>query len=832
MFGCMLKDCKRSFINAHDYLNHLKDYHMTPTVFKYICTVQKCGQIFSSFFPFKKHTISHQAGDRLPSFENQNLVEVNVNSESHASDETTSSKKIKLVSEISESSCTWGSLSEVDRSAFNFTLKLHAKNNFNRKDVYTVQNEVTELLTKLSDHIASLNASSSDVEDDYIFKSTLTKMKVLFSEINSDYKLLKYVRHTTGLPAPSIVTIDNCKKSIFPIQELETDQEISKNYLIIMPISMQIKTFFECENVFEQTINNQNQLENSSQIVNFVNGTTWQQVREKYVNETVIPIWLYADEFEVNDSQSSHSNRHSVCGIYFSFPTIPKKYASKLNNIFVAGMLKKVDIKEVGINKLLSAIIEAFTQIEVDGIKLNINGEVVLVKFVLSLLQGDNLGIHSMLSFSSGFNATFYCRFCRRPKELLKVDASEHADCLRRRVDYDEDLKTDSLSDTGIARNSLFNCLPSFHVTENRSVDAMHDFFSSGLCKYGLTEVLNYCIFTKKYFTVKDVNVRKREVAELSLDSELSRMPDLTESFSSKDKRKSVCIKTTSNEMRVFCHNFSLLIGQYVPLNDQVWNYAIKLIQLVDLCLRQSFSIENIDEMKCLIAVHHTLYKDLFKKDLTPKHHFLVHYPSIILSSGPICNMMCFRNEAKHKGFKQYAHVMASRKNICYTLCVKSYLQFTNDLLNNTFFRPDESNHFHLSDLRLRNYFCKIIQPLSIATNFQVSLSSSVVYKNIRYKQGQFVAEFCSNTILLYEIIEVLLYEEKYYLILQQWNVSCFHEHYQAYECTGSTGIVEIIEADFFTRPPFSIIIINRGIKDKLTGTRMLFRIRNAFDIL
>lgn len=225
----------------------------------------------------------------------------------------------------------------------------------------------------------------------------------------------------------------------------------------------------------------------------------WKEIREKYRDDVIIPIWLYADEYEVNDSQSSHNTRHSVCGVYYSFSTIPDEFRSKLHNIFVAAMLKKVDIKQVGMNKLMQALIVEFRNIEENGLMLMLNGTPLLVRFVLCLVQGDNLGVQSMLSFSGGFNATYYCRFCRRPKELLIHDTKEHADCLRRKADYEEDVGLARQSDTGISDFTVFNDLPSFHAVENKSVDAMHDLYSKGICEYGLSEVLNYCIYKKKF---------------------------------------------------------------------------------------------------------------------------------------------------------------------------------------------------------------------------------------------------------------------------------------------------------------------------------------------
>lgn len=49
---------------------------------------------------------------------------------------------------------------------------------------------------------------------------------------------------------------------------------------------------------------------------------------------------------------------------------------------------------------------------------------------------------------SSGLGANFYCRFCRRPKELLRCDVKEYADCMRRRADYEEGVEMNMHSET------------------------------------------------------------------------------------------------------------------------------------------------------------------------------------------------------------------------------------------------------------------------------------------------------------------------------------------------------------------------------------------------
>lgn len=817
----MIDNCNNSFEKIAAYIAHLKDFHRVPTNYRFVCTFQKCTQVFSKFYPFDKHLQTHSRDiisirssvDRSNKSVRENsplLEEIAPPSKIQKTTDTDKHKDHRLNEQINQ----------FENHALLFTVGLHNKNNVTRKDVYDIQQSVTDYLIKVADTFESLNINITDCDTEFQFITLLSKVRSTFSNLDSDYKLFKCIHSKTGQELPRILSIENNKKKVISLLDSEVESDTSQNFLILMPIKAQIKCFFESNNVYAETINYLATLEASTDIHNFVNGTVWKDIKAKYDTDIVLPIWGYADEFWVNDAQGSHNNRHSVCGIYYNFPCLPPEYSSKLNTIFVAGMVRKNDLKTVGVNNLLSDLIAEFVSLEEDGLDLNINGEIVHVRFVMCLLQGDNLGVHQMLSFATGFNATFYCRFCRRPKELLKEDLIEFPDCMRRPEDYNDDIETANIRDTGISGYSIFNNLPSFHATINKSTDAMHDLFSTGIVKYGLTEVLNYCIYRKHYFDVGKFNTRKRELGKLSLDPELGRMPDITESYISKERKKTVSIRSSSSEMRSLCHFFPLIIGNLVPQNDKVWKYVHQLVELVEFILKRTFSSQDIDHLRSLIASHHNSYREIFNQDLKPKHHFVVHYPSVILSSGPIFNMMNFRNEAKHKGFKVYSHVMSCRRNICYTLCVKAYLQFTNSFLNQSFFVTDDKVNFKLVNLRLRNYFGILSQPLVIESDFNVMVANKIVYKGTTYKSNTFLTVFIESRLLLFEIVDIISLNATFYFVVQYWDVSSYNEHYMAYETRGSLPIVDIISVDFFTRPPIAIFCINN---------KFLFRIKNSF---
>lgn len=70
---------------------------------------------------------------------------------------------------------------------------------------------------------------------------------------------------------------------------------------------------------------------------------------------------------------------------------------------------------------------------------------------------------------------------------------------MRNKVNYKKGLLENNFRKTGIMKPSVFKDLTDFHMTENLSVDYMHDLLE-GLCQYDLGKILNYFIKQKKFF--------------------------------------------------------------------------------------------------------------------------------------------------------------------------------------------------------------------------------------------------------------------------------------------------------------------------------------------
>lgn len=53
---------------------------------------------------------------------------------------------------------------------------------------------------------------------------------------------------------------------------------------------------------------------------------------------------------------------------------------------------------------------------------------------------------------------------------------------------------------------------------------------------------------------------------------------------------------------------------------------------------------------------------------MKPKHHLLLHYPTIMRKYGPVVNQWTIRFKGKHKSFKEIAKSAKSRVDVCKTI--------------------------------------------------------------------------------------------------------------------------------------------------------------------
>lgn len=114
----------------------------------------------------------------------------------------------------------------------------------------------------------------------------------------------------------------------------------------------------------------------------------------------------------------------------------------------------------------------------------------------------------------------------------------------------------------------------------------------------------------------------------------------------------------------------------------------LHLCELVDFIFAPKFTKGMVAYLGDLISDHLTEFQHLYGHvcKLKPKHHFLVHMPTIILKNGPLVGMSCLWYEMKNSFFKKSVGVVCNFVNMCKTLtyhhqCNAFYLRLSKQYL-------------------------------------------------------------------------------------------------------------------------------------------------------
>lgn len=169
------------------------------------------------------------------------------------------------------------------------------------------------------------------------------------------------------------------------------------------------------------------------------------------------------------------------------------------------------------------------------------------------------------------------------------------------------------------------------------------------------------------------------------------------------------------------------------------------------------------------------MYISLFDDTLKCKHHFLLHYPTVIENSGPVKYLWSMRFESKNKEYKNYTDSTSSRKNISLSVAKKSALKFSYFIVKNKLL-INEQNHIMKKITKIDDDFKLYIENYMKVN--QISAMLYIEYNGTIYKKNYFI--FYNNN--LYQIIYILqnnITQDIFLFLLKK--KSKFNSHYNCY---------------------------------------------------
>lgn len=756
-FICPEVNCHRTFGRKDVFIKHFKMKHIYDNNLqlktKKIKNVGPSIAKVSDDIPVSENT-------PISNFNNSDILDENINTGSLLVDTFSKSLNDAVKKIISE---------------------LYEYMKFTKAQIQFIINSFITFLT--NDLVDILEKSLKICPNTNLHIETITMFKLLknsFQNVNSEYKRLKYFLSSETLKKPIEIELGTieCRSN----KKNKVSLNLRKRSFCYIPLKNTLKDFLELPDVLNSILDHQKEILQSNSISNIINGSLNKPFFLNFGYNT-IPLLFYFDDFESSNPLGSHAGVHKLGVVYFTIPSIPQKYSSRLENIFLNMIFYSIDRNNFGNTILFRPLVDELKYLETCGITIKVKNSDQQIHFKIVGFIGDNLGIHSIFGLTESFNSNYFCRFCYSHKKDTRLQCVENAGNIRNENDY---VKHVSTLEFGIKEYCIFNELSDFHIYKNVTCDIMHDLFE-GIYRYEMPKIISYFI-REKYFTLSTLNSK---IKYYTYDSKNIPPPIKEEHL------RNGHIIMSASEMQCFVINFRLIVGQLIPEENNVWLLYLKLLEISEILLLTDHTNESVQNLKILIEEHHQMYLSIFQEDLKPKFHFLVHYPNIILKNGPPILISSMRFEARHKDFKSLVSIIKCKKNLPLSLSMRNQLNLTQRILsqkgfvNNMDYGPFQT----ISE----------IDPNE--TNLEGPVSSVLWYKSNAYLYNikscvliEYDTETHFPTYGSIENIFVNTKDENVFFKINYLQTINFNLHYRAYEC-------------HFVEPPKTVTINYKNLK-------------------
>lgn len=538
MFPCSF--CTK-FFQAVDVLSlHVKIEHNTKIRSACYCPVKSCFRSFSNFYSYRTHVVrqhgtssqtdiaashSHENSDtpkNLKSLDNLDPIPDQIKSNSSSSVLDNSENPLHDSDTNDEfPNCVPSSMLNIEHGfptsqqtpfTYDETVDLlqNERDRFHKSEIQNFQKYVTvhaaKIVTKLYGNTSISRSVVNEILQDFNtfygtcidnikqshtslnkdchnVNSMLEITKDAFSPFSNEYQTFKTLDESGYLIKPATISVAAIlKPRRVKSKIINRVFNISIQFIPIKPV---LTNFLELPNVYNSICKFIDSCyKQNSKIKSILQTDLWQDIRRKYEDKTVFPVSLYFDDYEINNPLGTHRGKNKLGAVYYRLNCIPYEYASKLENIFLAQIHNSKNHDDFGNKKIFDHLINEIRDLEKTGITIKVVNGYKTIYFAVVAIQGDNLGLNTILGFVRSFSAMRYCRICSMDKYEVRKQNTEDVELLRDRENYTADV---SESANGVSEECVFNKLANFHVINNIIVDVMHDLYE-GICRYKIWE--------------------------------------------------------------------------------------------------------------------------------------------------------------------------------------------------------------------------------------------------------------------------------------------------------------------------------------------------------
>lgn len=742
---CSVGTCLKEFHFMGELKKHLKKHIQSGITIN--CPYESCSRQYSHYSSFCSHVSrihkkQYSYCNQLPTTTN-NLIPT-------LDDESADCQQCSDI-EIETNNDINNRIKDLSQ----FYLKLQCKHNIPASTIQIIVDELSKFCDTQKDNILQSVLSAID----NITIDQISKDKII-NAINAD--TLSYVNET--------LRSDFLRKKFFKqnfhfVQPVtlklglnEKNQQCIFHYI---PIHETLKALLNDKSVLEQFSNPIS--EETGLLCDFTDGSVYKSNQLFKQNLNALQLILYQDSYEIVNPLGSSRTKHKILAMYMTLGNIYKFNRSKANPIQLVLLCKEKHLKYFGHEAVFRHLIKDLKELEVSGLIVNNN----VYKGTVAYIAGDNLGSHNIGGFTESFAHGHICRFCE-----IKYDEFQNSPLLketaRTEMSYDATvhlLQTSDLQSVcGIKFNSIFNELAFYHVCSPGLPPCLgHDIFE-GVVAYDVHLFIKYFIKTKKWFTLKYLN---NAIDKFPYKGEDAKNKPNTISLNS-DKLSGHAIQNWT------LLRFLSIYLRYKIINqgDPVWQLFCILQEIVILICSSKISHTQIAYLNTLIEdyLHHR--QILFPTTLLrPKHHYMSHYPELILQFGPLIWVWTMRFESKHTFFKKCIRNTKNFINVTSTLAERHELYQA--YLRSGLYFSDPISMEHFSSLIFSCFDVQTVNALKkyFASDENLYFAHKMLFNDTLIKASQGIAIQVEVIKIKIGIIQfLLLHKGKLFFVIKTFN--------------------------------------------------------------
>lgn len=205
------------------------------------------------------------------------------------------------------------------RSLLEITSKFFGKMNGSFEAANSLMKDVEEILdltinyfTKESDIVAASLADDKKTLLQGSIAAVSNRIKASLNTMNTEHKITNLLKKKGLLEMPKVKVFNE------NVVQIDDTFQTVKSEATVLPIAHQIKTFLETPNLLNAILENQEQLQSciDGKIHHFLNGKVWQEIKTKFNNKDVIPIFVYNDDFSPDDGLGPHGRSNKISAYY------------------------------------------------------------------------------------------------------------------------------------------------------------------------------------------------------------------------------------------------------------------------------------------------------------------------------------------------------------------------------------------------------------------------------------------------------------------------------------------------------------------------------------